>query len=141
MSYGDQSHIGMENPLSIAEVVCVSILDATADLDPSSSWKDKVDLVPDPLWVTQSSCSPNCLEYTLPSDESIVDAMYGPNRPWEDMHHRSYFFREFVKIKQDDFISTFSDMASHVMVPLDTHGIYAEGNMANISPTIMIDIS
>jgi hypothetical protein len=32
-------------------------------------------------------------------------------------------------------------MVSHVVVPLDTHGIYVEGNMENISPTIMIDIS
>jgi hypothetical protein len=27
------------------------------------------------------------------------------------------------------------------MVPLDTHGIYVEGNMVNISPTITINIS
>jgi hypothetical protein len=32
-------------------------------------------------------------------------------------------------------------MVSHTMVPLDTHGIYVEGNMENISPTITIDIS
>jgi hypothetical protein len=32
-------------------------------------------------------------------------------------------------------------MVGHVVVQLDTHGIYVEGNMVNISPTIMIDIS
>jgi hypothetical protein len=32
-------------------------------------------------------------------------------------------------------------MVGQVVVPLDTHGFYDEGNMDNISPTIMIDIS
>jgi hypothetical protein len=32
-------------------------------------------------------------------------------------------------------------MVGHAVVSLDTHGIYAEGNMANISPNATIDIS
>ena len=36
---------------------------------------------------------------------------------------------------------TLSEKIGHLMVPLGTHGIYAEGNMVNISPTIMINIS
>jgi hypothetical protein len=32
-------------------------------------------------------------------------------------------------------------MVDHAMAPLDMHGIYVEGNMENISPIIMIDIS
>jgi len=32
-------------------------------------------------------------------------------------------------------------MVGHVMVSLDMHGIYAKGNMENISPTVTIDIS
>jgi hypothetical protein len=32
-------------------------------------------------------------------------------------------------------------MVGHTMVPLDMHGIYAKGNMENISPTVMINIS
>jgi hypothetical protein len=67
--------------------------------------------------------------------------MNGPDRPWDDIHHRSYFLPELVRIEQDDFSSTLSEMVNHVVVPLDTHGIYAEGNMENISPTITIDIS
>jgi hypothetical protein len=67
--------------------------------------------------------------------------MYGPDRTWDDMHHHSYFLPELVKIKHDDFISTLSEMVGHVVVPLDMQGIYVEGNMENIYPTIMIDIS
>jgi hypothetical protein len=32
-------------------------------------------------------------------------------------------------------------MVGHAMTSLDTHGIYAKGNMANISPIITINIS
>jgi hypothetical protein len=62
-------------------------------------------------------------------------------RPWDDMHHRSYFLPSLERIEQDDFRSPLSEIVDHVVVPLDTHGIYAEGNMASISPTVSIDVS
>jgi hypothetical protein len=102
---------------------------------------DEVDPVIEPVWAVQYSCSHDFLDDNLPSDEAILEAMYHPNRPWDDMHHLSYFLPDLVRIEQDDFISTLSDIFSHVVVPLDTHGIYVEGNMENISPTITIDIS
>jgi hypothetical protein len=34
-----------------------------------------------------------------------------------------------------------SEIVSHAVVPLDTHDIYAKGNMVSISPIVMIDIS
>jgi hypothetical protein len=80
------------------------------------------------------------LDDTLPSDEYILEAMYGHDRPWDDMHHRSYLLPDLVRIKKYDFRSTLSEMVGHVVVPLYTHGIYAEGNMVNIYPTVMIDI-
>ena len=57
------------------------------------------------------------------------------------MHHLLYFLLELERIKQDEFQSTLSEIVSHIVVPLDTHDIYAEGNMASIFPTISIDIS
>jgi hypothetical protein len=54
------------------------------------------------------------------------------------MYHHSYFLPELARIEQDNFRSTLSEMVGHVVVPLDTHNVYSEGNMANISPTIMI---
>jgi hypothetical protein len=44
-------------------------------------------------------------------------------------------------IEQDEFWSTLSEMVGHVVVPLDMHGIYDEGNMVSISLTVMINIS
>jgi hypothetical protein len=81
------------------------------------------------------------LNDTLPSTESIIEAMYVLDRPWDDLHHRSYFLLDLEWIGQDDFRSTLSEMAEHDVVLLDTHGIYVEGKMKNIYPTIMIDIS
>jgi hypothetical protein len=81
------------------------------------------------------------LNDNLPSDEAILEAMYGPNRPWDDMHHHSYFLPMLVRLEQEEFIYTLSEILRHVVDPLDTHDIYAEGNMKNISPTVMIDIS
>jgi hypothetical protein len=57
------------------------------------------------------------------------------------MHHHTYFFPKLARIKQDDFRSTLSEIVGHIIVPLDIHGIYVEGIMVSISPTIMIDIS
>jgi hypothetical protein len=62
--------------------------------------------------------------------------MNGSERPWDDMHHRYYFLPSIERIKQDDFRSTLSEIVIHVVVPLDTHDIYDEGNMASIYPTI-----
>jgi hypothetical protein len=67
--------------------------------------------------------------------------MNGSNKPWDDIHHRSYFLPNIARIKQDDFRSTLSEIVGHVVVPLDTHGIYVGGNMASISPTFMINVS
>jgi hypothetical protein len=67
--------------------------------------------------------------------------MNGSNKPWDDLHHHSYFLPELERIEQVDFRSSLSEIVGHAVVPLDTHDIYAEGNMVSISPTITIDIS
>jgi hypothetical protein len=136
-----QSHIGMAMPLLVTEIVYQVVLDSTAKPDPVSSQMDEEDHVLKPVWATSLSCSHDCLNDTLPSDEGIVEAMNGSDRPWDDMHHRSYFLPELARIEKDNFISTLSEIVGHAVVPLDTHNIYVEGNMAIISPTIMIDIS
>jgi hypothetical protein len=87
------------------------------------------------------SCSHDLLDGNFPSDEAIIKAMNGSDKPWDDMQHFSYFLPELERIAQDDFRSTLSEIAGHAVVPLDTHDIYAEGNMARIYPTVMIDIS
>jgi hypothetical protein len=74
-------------------------------------------------------------------DEAILESMNGFDRPWDDMHHHSYFLLEVARIEQDDFRSTLSETVGHAIVPLDIHEIYVDGNMVSIYPTITIDIS
>jgi hypothetical protein len=93
------------------------------------------------VWATSSSCSHDCLDETFPSDEDIIEAMNSSDKPLDDMHHRSYFLPDIARIEQDDFQSTLSEIVGHTVVPLDTHNIYAEGNMMSISSTTAIDIS
>jgi hypothetical protein len=136
-----QSHAGMAMRLSTTEIAYQAILDSSVDPDPITSQKGEEDLVLEPVWATSPSCSHDCLNETFPSDEAIIEAMNGSGKPWDDMHHRSYFLLELARIEQDDFRSTLSEIVGHVVVLLDTHKIYAEGNMVSISPTFMIDIS
>jgi hypothetical protein len=136
-----QLHAGMAMPLSAVEIAYQVVLDSSVDPDPVTSPTDEEDPVLRPVWATSSSCSHDFLDETLPSDEAILEAMNGSERPWDDMHHRSYFLPSLERIEQDDFRSTLSEIVGHAIVPLDTHDIYAEGNMASISPTISIDIS
>jgi hypothetical protein len=99
------------------------------------------DTVFGPTWATSLYCSHDCLDGTLPLDEAIIEAMSGSDKPWDDMHHRSYFLPEVERIEQDEFRSTLSEIVGHAVVPLDMHDIYTEGNMASFSPTVQIDIS
>jgi hypothetical protein len=67
--------------------------------------------------------------------------MTSPNKPWEDIHHRSYFLPELSQIEAGEFTVTMTvDRSCHTN-PLATHKIYAEGNMETIVETIPINIS
>jgi hypothetical protein len=136
-----QSHASMDMPLSATEISYQVVLDSSADLDPATSQTDEEDPILRPIWATSLSCSHDFLDETFPSDEAILEAMNGSERPWDDMHHRSYFLPSLERIEQDDFRSTLSEIVGHAVVPFDTHNIYAKGNMVSISPIISIDIS
>jgi hypothetical protein len=131
----------MAMPLSTAEIEKQVVLDSSVDPNLITLSTDEEDHVLKPVWATSLSCSHDYLDETLPSDEANIKAMNGLHKPWDDMHHRSYFLPELARIEQDDFRSTLSDIVGHAIVPLDTHDIYAKGNMVSISPTMTIDIS
>jgi hypothetical protein len=131
----------MAMPLSAMKIAYKKFLDSFVDPDPATSLTDKEDPVLRPVWAASFSCSHDFLDDTFPSNEAIIEAMNGSDRPWDDMHHRSYFLPQLERIEQDGFRSTLSEIVGHTIVPLDMHDIYAKGNMDIISPTIMIDIS
>jgi hypothetical protein len=77
----------------------------------------------------------------LPSDEAVIEAMTSPDKPWEDLHHRSYFLPELSRIKAGEFTITMTGDQPCPINLLATQEIYAEGNMATIAETIPINIS
>jgi hypothetical protein len=64
-----------------------------------------------------------------------------PDKPWDDLHHRSYFLPELIRIKAGEFTLTMTGDRSCPINPLATHEVYAEGNMETIAETISINIS
>ena len=131
----------MAMPLSATKIAYQDILDSSTDPDLVPSPTGEHDLVLRPVWATVLSCSHDFLDETFPSDEAILKAMNGSERPWDDMHLQSFFLPSLERIEQDDFQSALSEIVGHAVVPLDTHGIYVEGNMVSIFPTILIGIS
>jgi hypothetical protein len=67
--------------------------------------------------------------------------MTSSDKPWEDLHHRSYFLPELSRIEAGEFTMTMTGDQSCPINLLATHEIYAEGNMVTITKTIPINIS
>ena len=67
--------------------------------------------------------------------------MSGFEPPWEELHHRSYFLPELDHLEREDFRAILSERVGSPMVTLSSPGLMADGNMANISSTIPINIS
>ena len=77
----------------------------------------------------------------FPSDEAILEAMYGVEQPWEELHHRSYFLPKLDCMECDEFREILSEKIGSPVVPLSSPSQMVDGNMANLSPTIPINIS
>jgi len=76
----------------------------------------------------------------LSSNEAILDEMMGPKRPYDYLHHRSYFLLEIDCTKRGEFCVHMNDNVDSTVKPLVKHGVYVEGNMENILETVPINI-
>jgi hypothetical protein len=103
LSFQGRSHAGMTMPLSATDIVYQVVLNSSADPNLIPSPMDEEDLVSMSVWATSLTCSHDFLDGNFPSDEAIIEAMNGSNKPWDDMHHRSYFLPKLERIEQDDF--------------------------------------
>jgi hypothetical protein len=83
------------------------------------------------------------------SDEDKLEELTTPDYPWDALHHRALFFPQeafmppnqhpIYTVETKDFIpSRHIDWFNN---PIRAPDDFEEGNMANISPTIKIDIS
>jgi hypothetical protein len=132
-------HHGMAMPLSMTEFAYSIVQQASAE--PDSTLAQMFYPVLEPTWAQGSLANTNFLDLLLPLDEAIIEAMTSLNRPWDDLHHRSYFLPELRRIEAGQFTMTMTGYKACPINPLATHIVYAEGNMETISQTIPIDIS
>ena len=93
-----------------------------------------------PTWAENSLHFIDCLDTVLPFDEAILEAMCARDKICEDLHHRSYFLPELSKIENQEFNVRLLDDVDTPVNPLPREGVFAEGNMENISTTIPINI-
>jgi hypothetical protein len=129
----------MAMPLSKVEVVYSIVQQASADPDPTPA--QDLDPVLEPIWAQGSLTDTDSLELVLPSDKAIIEEITSSNRPWDDLHHKSYFLMELRRIDAGEFTLTMNRYRSCPINPLAMHTVYAEGNMETITKMIPIDIS
>jgi hypothetical protein len=132
-------HLGMSMPLSVAEVAYSFVQQASADTNPTLT--QELDLPLEPIWAQGSLTDTDSLDLVLPSDEEVIEARTSLDKPWDDIHHKSYFLPELIIIEAEEFTLTMTGDRSCPINPLATHEVYAEGNMETIIETIPINIS
>jgi hypothetical protein len=130
---------GMDMPLSTTEVAYSIVQQAS--VDPDLTPAQELDLILKPNWAPSSLADTDPLDLVLPSDEAIIEEMTSPNRPWDDLHQKSYFLPELRRIEAIYFNLTMTRDRYFPINPLDTHVVYTEGNMETIAEMIPIDIS
>jgi hypothetical protein len=135
----ETGHAGMDTPLSATEVAYSLVQQTSATPDPIPA--QELDPLLEPIWAQDSLTDIDSLDLVLPSDEAIIEAMTGPDKPWDDLHHRSYFLPELHRIGAGEFTITMTGDQPCPINLLATQDIYAEGNMATIAETIPINIS
>jgi hypothetical protein len=79
----------MSMPLSTIEVAYSLVQQALANPDPTPA--QELDPLLEPIWAQGSLSNIDSLDLVLHSDEEVIEAMTSPDKPWEDLHHRSYF--------------------------------------------------
>jgi len=132
-------HSGLAMPLSTVEVAYSIVQQAL--VNPNLTPAQALDPFLEPICTQGSLAIPDSLDLVFPSHEAILEAFIGPNRPWDDLHHRSYFVPKLRRIEAGEFMLTITRDRSCPVNPMATQVVYTEGNMVRIAKMIPIDIS
>jgi hypothetical protein len=135
----ETGHPSMSMPFSATEVAYSLVHHTSANPDPTLA--QELDPLLEPIWAQGYLANIDSLDLVLPSDEAVIEAMTSLDRPWGDLHHRSYFLPELSQIEAGEFTITMIGDQSYPINLLATHEIYVEGNMATIAETVLINIS
>jgi hypothetical protein len=131
--------LGDTMPLSPAEAAYVAIQSTSPSLNNSHSLA--LDAYSVPSWLDSLSSVVDYISQIFPSDESIMEMLIIDDLPWDDNHHRSSFLLPLEEIPQDIRFIFPPDVTDAPQSPILTQETLSEGNMGNISTTIIIDIS
>jgi hypothetical protein len=131
-------HPRMAMHLSVVEFSYSIVQQASSLPNPTSP--QELDLVLEPIWAQDSLATHDPLDLVFPSDEVILEAMNGLDRPWDDLHHISYFLPELRRVEAGEFTTIMNGYVTCPFNLLAMHKIYAQGNMKSISKTIPINI-
>jgi hypothetical protein len=88
---------GMSMPLSSTEVAYSLVHQDSANPDPTSA--QELDPLLEPIWAHVSLANIDSLDLFFPLDEAVIKAMTSLDKPWEDLHHRSYFLPDLSRIE------------------------------------------
>jgi hypothetical protein len=97
-------HACMSTPLSATKVAYSLVQQTSATPDPIPA--PELDALLEPIWAQDSLVNIDSLDLVLPSDKAMIEAMNGSEKPWEDLHHRSYFLPELHRIEAGEFTIT-----------------------------------
>jgi hypothetical protein len=126
-------------PLSSVEASYISIQSAS----PSSDDQHLLALntYSMPSWLNSLMSSFDYISQIFPSDESIAEMLSIDDIPWDNNHHRSSFIPPLEEI-QEYIHSIFPpNVVKFPQSPILTQDTLSEGNLGNITSTIIIDIS
>jgi hypothetical protein len=94
-------HNGMPIPLSVAEATYFLVQQDSTDTDPTPT--QELYPIPELIWTQGSLAGTDSLDLVLPSDEEIIEEMTSLDKPWDDLHHISYFLLELRRIEAGEF--------------------------------------
>jgi hypothetical protein len=100
----DTGHLGMSMPLFVAEVAYALVQQASTKTDRTPA--QELDPLLEPIWAQGSLANVDSLDLVFPSDEAVIKAMTSSDKPWQDLHHRSYFLPELSRIEAGEFTVT-----------------------------------
>jgi hypothetical protein len=109
---------GMVMPLSAIEFAYNIVQQDSTD--PVLTPAQELDPFLEPIWAQYSLTTTYPLDLVFPSDEAILEEMNGPDKPWDDLHHISYFLLELRRIEVGEFVLTVNGDKSCPINPLDT---------------------
>jgi len=68
------------------------------------------------VWVV-IPLSMDFLDIFFPSNEALLEAVTCPDRPWDDLHHLSYFLAKLHRVEHGEFYSIMLENENQPMNP------------------------